>query len=102
MELLQLLKTMSDQSSQVDMQEQISRLSEAMVHWIKLSMWLFGILIVLLLAFFIYNEIRFLKMKKRLKKVENKESELLRDEIKRSTEALKEVAKDSKVSKVSK
>lgn len=70
MELLQLLKTLGDQSSQADIQEQISQLSVAMVDYVKFSTGVQIFLAFLILTFFIIHEISLYKLNKRIKKIE--------------------------------
>jgi len=70
MELLQLLKTLGDQSSQANMQEQINQLRLAIIDFAKFNSRIQIFMSFALGIYIIIHEIRFFCLGKRLKKAE--------------------------------
>lgn len=70
MELLQLLKTLSDQSSQANMQEQINQLRLSFVEAVKFFGGLLIFLVIVFGIFLIIQQIELYRLGKRLKKAE--------------------------------
>ena len=70
MDFLQLLKTLGDQSSQGNMQEQINQLRLSFVDFVKFSAGLLIFMAIVFGTFIIIQQVMLYRLEKRLKKIE--------------------------------
>ncbi|MBE3142320.1 MAG: hypothetical protein IMZ61_00110, partial [Planctomycetes bacterium] len=107
MELLQLLKTLGDQSSQGNMQEQINQLRLSFVDFVKFSAGIQIFLVIVFSIFIIIQQVILYRLDKRLKKIECEVEKLDRKvwpeyyQAKDEAEAREKFAKDVLLNKVS-